>query len=294
MDPDNDPLCNNGIPAETQPIPGEVNVIFRGLFLFIQRSLMIDVLIPNLGIEHTYRAGFYLGEKLLQPRSISEPYVLQGVTKGAEMFQGITFPGYDYKGGLTMADVHARIVLPTPKEILSFRPLVGDGPLDVVDPFGALTKDLNTVYVFRYDGDLARTSLARHMQPTATAAGSFRLNGGNDGPLCMNIHVIADPEENNVSQHPVHGFTKAMNLLQGIEGTICIRSAQSMKLQDIDKVEVPEGKGILSEELLSFGEQRVAQIEVGLAKRTKQGGDGTAVNPPNGCAPLWAGGGTKV
>ena len=58
-------------PLSGPKVEGIVNVIFRGMFLFFQRKQMIDVLIPNIGSEHVYRAGLFLGETSMAPRPIA-------------------------------------------------------------------------------------------------------------------------------------------------------------------------------------------------------------------------------
>src|SRR6266576_2633998 len=62
--------------------PGTLNVIFHGLFGLMENKDSIDMLIPNLGTEHVYRAGNWLGELELSPGL----YALEGVTPGNAAF----------------------------------------------------------------------------------------------------------------------------------------------------------------------------------------------------------------
>jgi len=59
-----------------------LNVLFHGLFVFVDRPNGIEVLIPDMGADHVYRAGEWLGETTLARGS----YELSGVSgQGANL-----------------------------------------------------------------------------------------------------------------------------------------------------------------------------------------------------------------
>src|SRR6266567_4396166 len=108
------------------PVPAlNVNVIFHGLFLFVEQNGFLDVLIPNMGKEHVCRAGTFLAEETLIPLPLATPYFLDGVTAGAKEFdddKNIVFEDQDFDRTASLDLVYARIVLPKPAEIVSLRP----------------------------------------------------------------------------------------------------------------------------------------------------------------------------
>src|SRR5258705_13617225 len=82
--------------------PGQVNIIFHGLFLLLERSDCIEVLIPNMRTEHVYLAGSFLCETTLSPLPLSQPYMLGGVRRGNARLPAVptVFRKYDFAADL--------------------------------------------------------------------------------------------------------------------------------------------------------------------------------------------------
>jgi len=218
------------------PVPGEVNVIFRGLFLFVRRPKSIDVFVPNMGDDHVYRARVWLGEVSLKPHPIDQPYILCGVTPGDGCFSsgGLLFDGYD-SDATAAGRVFARIVLPRPKEVLSLRP--------TIDPLGCERDALNLVsgqrplcvHILRYDSpDLMRVHLFDHDQPDDLPPHDMETVFDPDtGKLkqFINLHIVAEPDRDDMPGHVANGMTELMKLVSGLNGTVLLDAKKTTSLR---------------------------------------------------------------
>ena len=277
-------------PLSGPKVPGIVNVIFRGMFLFLQRKQMIDVLIPNIGTEHVYRAGLFLGETSLTPRPIGEPYVLRGVELGAEGFPSLPFGGYRYRSNITQDDVWARVVVPRPFKLYSLRPTAFG--VSAEDPWGLVDdKNFDIMHVLQYKAeDLRAVHLARHSVPNVDDPGIHTM----DGHSFLNIHIVSEPEVQGASMHhPIHGFQKLMDLFEGLQGTIALTDRQPTTIEDLETTAMPGGPdplGFSRLELITYTEQRNLMIRAGRHWRIDST-TGPTVNallvdsPPNQCLP---------
>lgn len=208
--------------------PGEVNVIFRGLFLFVERQESIDVLIPTMGRDHVYRAGAFLSETTLAQRPLKKPYLLGGVLAGKAGFDDdvtAVFRGHDYSPGLSEADVYARILLPRPMQILSIRP-TKDPLAAAVDPLGLINgKRMPCVHILRYaTTDITKVRLFDHEAEEGKMTHSVDgvLDAAQNLKLFKNIHIISEPETPGAvdSMHPIMGMDKVTGLIQGLQGSV--------------------------------------------------------------------------
>jgi hypothetical protein len=190
-----------------------VNVIFHGLYLFVQQRQHIDVLIPNMGDGHVYRAGAFLAEESLEARPLHRPYALTGVSGGDATFdntKNVVFQNQDFDHDAGPDKVYARIVLPYPAEIRSLRPPV-DPIVPVFDP-----GELFTVYkpadiqVLRYfAADLTKVALFPH---------TGKL-GANPANTFVNLHIIAE-EDHEIDDQARDGFDAILALLPGITTSV--------------------------------------------------------------------------
>ncbi len=274
-------------PLPGPPVEGTVNVIFRGMFLFYQRPHMIDVLIPNIGPEHVYRAGLFLGETSLVARPIAEPYVLRGATLGTAGLPDATFAGYPLRSDITQEDVWARVVVPRPDSLLRLRPTAFG--VSAEDPWALVDgNNFPIMYVMRYHAaDLRRVHLARHAAPNVDDPGIQTIDGHN----FLNIHIVSEPEvQGGGMAHPIHGFQKLMNLFAGLQGTIALTDNQPTTIEDLESTAVPGGLGFSRIELITYSEQRNMLIRAGRHWRVDSA-TGPAANallvdsPPNQCLP---------
>jgi hypothetical protein len=271
------------------PVPGTVNVIFRGMFLFIQRKKMIDILIPNIGSEHVYRAGLFLGETNLANRSIADPYLLLGTNKGMGFIPDVVFEDYDYRDTLTMDEAWARIVLPKPHKVYALRPTLHG--VSAVDPFGLVNnQNFNTIHIFQYAAaDLRAVYLRGHSTPNIDDPGIHAVGSNN----FLNLHVLAEPEDLGSNMfHPIHGFERLMNLMHGLNGSIVLTSDQPTTLQTIEDAAggLPSDGSVSIGEIMTYSEQRLLTIRAGRMWRAGLDAafalDAVLVdNPPNGCLP---------
>jgi hypothetical protein len=165
-----------------------VNVIFHGLFLFIERKASVDVVIPNMGQDHIYQAGNFLVEETLAARPLRSPYFLSGVVGGNARLddqQNIVFQKHTCDALAPPEDVYARIVLPIPMEILSLRPTEQAYQADV-DPQGLMNNRTTCgVQVLRYFApDLAQVRLDGHTAKLGAHPPT--------GPKFVNLHIISE------------------------------------------------------------------------------------------------------
>jgi hypothetical protein len=138
-----------------------VNVFVHGLALCVPGKSIVDVLIPNMGSDHTYKAGSFLGEYLLKPRPLTLPYFLTGVEPGSATFdrqQNCCLYADRFDVHASAEDLWARITFPQPPEILSLRHY--QAPLEMdIDPRNIFAGQRPaTVQVLRYSALFMVTS----------------------------------------------------------------------------------------------------------------------------------------
>jgi hypothetical protein len=193
--------------------PPNVNVIFHGLGLFVEQDGYIDLLIPNMGTEHVYRAGSFLAEENLAPRPLNTPYCLAGVTAGNAKFdtgKNFVIPNQNFDQSAGPDQVYARIVLPYPAEIVSLRP-TRDVLHPEIDPAGLFTiQHPCGVQVLRYfASDITQVSLSPH---------PAKLTPNVDGKF-VNLHIICEEDE-YIQYQARSGFERLLALLPGVKTPI--------------------------------------------------------------------------
>lgn len=229
-----------------QPLPN-VNVIFHGLFLFVQQDHYIDVLIPNMGTGHVYRAGAFLAEETLEARPLDKPYGLSGVTPGNSKFdntKNVVFANQDFDHNAGLDRVYARIVLPYPSEILSLRRTTA--PISpTIDPAGLFPSppvQIPDVQVLRYVADdLSNVFFLPH-------PGQLSPNRAN---TFLNLHIIAE-EDHTIEDQVRDGFESILSLLPGIRTPIVFGDLTNVVLEK--GVDDPE-RGFSKLELLDLVER---------------------------------------
>jgi hypothetical protein len=259
-----------------------VNVIFHGLFLFVERQASIDVLIPNMGGDHLYKAGSFLVEETLIPQPIRSPYFLRGVLPGSAAFDdkaNIVFTRQGFNAMAPQEDVHSRIVLPKPASIISLRPTQDPYKADV-DPQKLMDgRTTCGVQVLRYFApDLDEVTLDRHPAILNTHP--------PDDPKFLNLHIISEEDFESNTDHPRRGFDRTLHLIPGLRGTIHI--SNSTVLTPAEDDHKAEGFSVL--ETYDTRERMSILAQAGLdwreGKPNLPGAD--FVNePPFDCVPLY-------
>jgi hypothetical protein len=274
-----------------KPLPGYVNVIFMGQFLFVEGPNMIEVLVPNLGAEHVYRAGLFLSHVSLNPKPMSQPYVLTGVDNGGKGFdRAPTNPvlsGYNYRSGLTQDEVYARFILPRPMEICSLRPT--KNPIQANDPSGLVNKQkFPGVQILRYSStDLNQVCFSGHPLPEAPGNHEMQDSAGKVREF-VNLHVIAEPEIRAISMaHPSHAFMTTIDLIEGLQGTITITGPSTM-LEEIPPDDPARGYSGLETIAHPIWRQKLtfAGREWRLGHSHTPDPSGFLDDPPNACLPV--------
>ena len=269
--------------AISTPPDANVNVFFHGLFLFVQQKGFLDVLIPNMGIEHVYRAGTFLAEETLLPKPIAAPYHISGITGGSASFdttKNIVFTGQDFDHFASEDDVYARILLPIPIEIVSLRQ-TRDALVADFDPGGIVDKKKPCgVQLLRYKAaNLDAVRLVPH------AAGL----GKNSDNAFLNLHIIC--EEDSLSQDPNHarnGFESIVALMPGLpEPAIFIENFTVLTLEKNDD----PARGYAAIETLNVTERANMLAQAGLDWRDGNDhlgvvDDGVVDAPPLDCMPV--------
>jgi hypothetical protein len=280
------PPANPG--ATLAPAPGELNIIFRGLYLFVQRKKIIDVLLPNMQAEHTYRAGLFMAEVPLASAAMGNPYILQGVIPGGGAFPGGSNPilqGYDYRSGLTQDEVFARLVLPLPDQILALRPT--QDPVKATDPTGHIDgQRFPGIYVFHYrSNDLNTVRLGDHVLPEGPGIHQFP----GKPKSFMNLHIINEPEVGATNMdHPAHAFQQTIDLVQGLQGIVKLDKNQKTDLSAASGDFSSVGFGLI--ETQEYCACRSIHLEAGQKWRLKVSflppESGLLDSPPNDCLSL--------
>jgi hypothetical protein len=223
------------MPNRQAPDPNaNVNVIFHGLFLFVQNRQSIDVLIPNMGEDHVCRAGTFLVEEVLDSRPIASPYFLRGITGGNFRFQNdlnIIF-GADYDHAASADDVYARIVLPTPVEIVSLRPTHHALDADV-DPNRLVTgKQPCGLQILRYQAvDL---NLAASDTVSLIPHPALLVAHPPQAPAFLNLHIFNEEDHEVPDGHAINGFDRTLQLLPSLRGAIHLRADTRLELLQRD------------------------------------------------------------
>jgi hypothetical protein len=217
----------------------QLNVIFHGLFVFVERPDIIEVLIPDMGAQHVYRAGEWLGETTFAPGH----YELTGTSSGGDPFDGtknLIFTGLEPES--SDDGVYARLTLRRPKKIYSLRPITLDqSSLSLQSEDLVSSRTVSTIQVFNYTiDDPTQVKLSDH--PINTSAELV------NGSFFMSLHIIAGPDQPELPEHTQLGFSSAIGLLPGMTGKV--RLLSSPKVPPPKRSDVPPG--LIFEELIDL------------------------------------------
>jgi hypothetical protein len=207
--------------TEQEKPPKILNVIFQGLIVFFQdtsdedpKKHKITALMPNVGADHSYRAGNWLAEVSLA----AESYKLTGVKAGDKLFnprEHTMLPKVSLRQVVSRHEVFARIELDLPEQLWSFRTVTLDEDV-FVDPrflqqHGLKEMLVANTHIFTYhvkDGsELHDVRLGEH--PWAPDA--------DYDATVANLHVIAGPECRPRVAHNIDEFHTATALMNDVE-----------------------------------------------------------------------------
>lgn len=219
------------------------NVAFHGLFVFVQRPSRIDVLVPNMGSTHVYRAGEWLGE-ITYPEgdyamTLAKPAPATGTF---DPTKNIIVPNAKpAKTTKRPRNVYARFTFPKPSVIHSLRSVdLANGDLDHDPKLTLSSRVASVIQILSYDDvtvdDITFDGIA------------LPAKGGN-------LHIFAGPDQRETHEHTLDGFSQAASLLTATKGKLRLRN--SPQAPQIKPNEVPEGFG--KTELIDLSD-RVKQL----------------------------------
>jgi hypothetical protein len=257
------------------PVAGIVNVIFRGLFIYVQkrnklrRPSYVEIVMPNVGEEHVYKAGGFLQQSTLGPSLY--PYGITNIDGGKAEFDGkknIILKDMPLAQNLTPAQIYAKFVLPQPIEILSLgvtSPLVA--AVDPLDLFEG--RRMSSVQVLRYKSDdLSRVRLYPHRgvaKPHQNEHGNF-----------LNIHISNDEDFDQSEGHTGYAIDRMFDLIPCLN---CKVRLAYWEFPAEDYSGLPR-YGLIPEEVLNSRDLHQRTLSA-YASGLRQGA--FTVSPPQGC-----------
>jgi hypothetical protein len=198
------PECSSDV--SPQGFPGTFYVFLHGLIgVHNQGENGIEVVIPNVGPDHAYRFGEFLGEVTLPPSPA--PYYITGIQGSKSML----FPPVEHlcteqqKPVCAEALLYARIKLPPPLRVHSY--LTVDLTNVIEDPFPHLHREA----AGKITGTLTPVLEYQFSDPRLVLFGGDPLNVApiyshqNPG-WYMNLHVISEEDLEQPEDHTIGGF----------------------------------------------------------------------------------------
>jgi hypothetical protein len=205
---------------------GTLNVILHGLYIILVKD-EITVYIPNMGSDHTYRAGNWLAETTLDAGDFS----LEGTnspTPDKHPFKpedNILLRDVRVTDANCCDRVYATLHLPLPKSVQSLGKLSvpeggigGDSEKKIADNSGKFSARVQILtYDFESDANLR---LGEHpWEPVF-----------DDG--FVNLHVFSEPDQTPEDDHVRHAFQMSMGLFMGVD--LSLRKPLSPAVQSAD------------------------------------------------------------
>jgi hypothetical protein len=181
------------------PVGGTFYVVLHGLMGIIRRPNGLEILIPDMGTKHVYRAGACLGETTIHPSPA--PYHLTHITGGSADFDPSKTLTINSIPPCGQPQLYARITLPLPAWVYH----VGQIDLSTVitDPGNHLPSKIATsVHVLKYyalDFRLVRFGCDAVDIPFVT---------GQDGVRYVLMHIYAEEDKASAALHTPDGFAK--------------------------------------------------------------------------------------
>jgi hypothetical protein len=205
----------------------------------VQRSTGIEILIPDMGTEHTYRAGEWLGERVLA----SGTYFLSGVVPENGLCnekQNVIVQSC--QPVVSPSSLYARIIMPRPHcfHHLGQVPLREDADLHVDSSItikghtAGTPYTLSTLQVLKYaivDNDPKNVRLGCH--EFTKSAQEF----GDD--FYMSLHIFAAPDGPEIGTHAQGGFATVVAMGEGLAKKIFLNSV--VPVPDPSAVQPPAG-----------------------------------------------------
>ncbi len=214
--------------------PGTLNVFLHGLFTIVVSDQEITVYIPNMGSEHTYKAGNWLAEAALNPGD----FKLEGVSAGdvKQRFcpkQNVVLRNARATDPVRSDRVYATLHLPYPP--LSIKSL---GRLVVPEGgIGGASKDL------LYPGADKRSATVQILTYKFSSDANLRLGNHPWEPLLdegfVNLHIFSESEQSDKETHIRQAFQLSASLLAGVDLTL-LKPTEPADLQ-AEEAEIPEG-----------------------------------------------------
>jgi hypothetical protein len=185
-----------------------MNIFLHGLMGIHVKPSGIDILIPDVGSDHAYRYGEFLGEVTLAPSTAS--YHVSGLDKGT--VSAFNPAEHIVAGGIALCDqpnLYATICLPPPAVIYSVLK---------VDLSGLLEDPLN--HIVSSSGPNIATLIPvlayTFQDPHKILFGCEPLNVapilGSDGVWYVNLHIFAEEDFERDDQHSLDGFDAVAGL----------------------------------------------------------------------------------
>jgi hypothetical protein len=191
------------------PFPGTFYVFLHGLIASRRNGKFLDLLIPDVGPNHVYRYGEFLGELTLQPAAPA--YQIRGI-EGKESNPSQTiFPPEAHLctnglfGESRGSKLYARIRLPHPLQVHSY--LTVDLKDVVTDPANQMAKSKT--------GNMTPVLEYKFSDPRNILFGGEPLNIAPlevDGRWYMNLHLYAEEDVERPELHTVAGFNQLAEL----------------------------------------------------------------------------------
>jgi hypothetical protein len=193
-------------PSPQGCFPGTLYVFLHGLIGVSNNESGVELLIPNVGSDHAYRFGEFLGEVTLPPSPA--PYHVTGIQGGNKI---TLFPPNEHlctqqaTDECTDAPLYARIKLPPPLRVHSY--LTVDLTDVIEDPCPHLYRDAKG----KITGTLTPVLEYHFRDPRVVLFGGDPLNVApiyspkNPG-WYMNLHIISEEDLEQPEDHTIGGF----------------------------------------------------------------------------------------
>ncbi len=230
-----------------------LNVVLHGLYLLVQRKGSCEILIPDMGAEHTYRAGEFLGERVLAPGT----YFLTGVKNGDGPCNSGEFMFVQGCNPVTEpTPLYARIITPTPKCVENLGQVhLTSGELQVDPSVRLSSMTVSALQVLKFeiaDGDPRNVRLGTHWFTKSVQ------QFGDD--VYMSLHIFSAPDRPEIPSHTDKGFSALVAMGEGLAGKMSITSTRPVPDPGADPSKIPAG--LIADELrsLSKREDRLTYI----------------------------------
>jgi hypothetical protein len=193
--------------------PGTLNVFLHGLIGVLNNENGIELLIPDVGPEHAYRFGEFLGEVTLPPSTA--PYDITGIEGG----DPAPFPPDAHlctshrKPVCAEAPLYARIKLPHPVSVHSY--LKVDLTDVIEDPYPHMYRDENG----KTWGTLTPVLEYSFCDPRDVSIGADPVNvapilSDKHQRWYMNLHIFAEEDLERPESHTSNGFDAIAKLVR--------------------------------------------------------------------------------